>query len=491
MRLVKVLLILLLGAVLGVLAALVCGYVAIQLDRIPETRIWHVAKLGAEYRAEDPDRPRDFAGYLRLEEQLFAELRREVYDRIPESDRRLVDRYSAGSLADPLVRSGNGNASYELSATHPRVGVLLLHGLTDSPWSLRGLGERLHARGAHVVGLRLPGHGTVPAALRDATWQDWASAVRLAARHLREQVGPDVPLYAIGYSTGGALAVEYALARMQGEELPRLDGLVLISAAIGVDPLAKLAPWLMRLSRLPGLADLAWMDVRPEYDPHKYNSFPLNAGLQVYQLTQQIATRLDALAPAVPLVGFPRTLAFQSVADATVSAPAVVRAFLGRLSDEGHELVAFDINRNAEVEALLRPGARLPAEKLLAGDPLPFDVTLLTNAHEHSEALVALRRPAGTSEVRAEPSDLVWPRGIFSLSHVALPMPPDDPFYGAERPSDPSAIYLGRLGLLGENGLLAVPPDVLMRLRFNPFFDYLEQRSLRFLGLGAAPGASE
>jgi hypothetical protein len=67
------------------------------------------------------------------------------------------------------------------------------------------------------------------------------------------------------------------------------------------------------------------------------------------------------------------------------------------------------------------------------------------------------------------------------LSHVAVPVPPDDPIYGATAPSSRRAIYLGRLELLGEQGLLATPPNALVRLRFDPFFPYLWTRTERFL----------
>ena len=60
--------------------------------------------------------------------------------------------------------------------------MLLLHGMSDAPYSLRALGEALHARGFHVLGLRLPGHGTAPSGLVTATWEDMAAAVALAAR---------------------------------------------------------------------------------------------------------------------------------------------------------------------------------------------------------------------------------------------------------------------------------------------------------------------
>ena len=59
----------------------------------------------------------------------------------------------------------------------------MLHGLSDAPYSLESVGRVLHERGFHVVWLRLPGHGTIPGALRDADWEDWMAATALALRH--------------------------------------------------------------------------------------------------------------------------------------------------------------------------------------------------------------------------------------------------------------------------------------------------------------------
>ena len=63
-------------------------------------------------------------------------------------------------------------------------GVLLLHGLTDSPYSLRALALTLNAHGYRVLGLRLPGHGTAPSGLVTLKWQDMAAAARIAMAHL-------------------------------------------------------------------------------------------------------------------------------------------------------------------------------------------------------------------------------------------------------------------------------------------------------------------
>lgn len=470
---------------------LVGAYIGWNVARGPDLEPWHRAMLDEEFRESNAHGVRDFDAYRELEERLFTQLRREVYIGAGTPDWQPLSRYSEGSRADPGGPPVDWNRSYEMTVSEPRAAVLVVHGLSDSPYVMRGIAERLHDRGAWVVGLRLPGHGTVPAGLTHVRWEEWAAALRLAARHLRARVGADVPLYLVGFSTGAALSVEYALARLEGEDVPEVAGLVLLSPAIGVDPLAPLALWQSRLAAIPGLEKLAWLSIGPEYDPYKYVSFATNGGYQIYLVTQRIGERIDRLAGSGPLRGFPRTLVFQSVADATVSTPAVVRFFLNRLAPEGHQLVAFDVNRRAEVEPLLRPGARLPAERLLSGEALPFDYTLLTNESPELLSLVARSREATRPEVTVEATGLEWPQGVFSLSHLALPIPPDDPVYGALRPAGSPRIYLGRLGLQGENGLLAIPAESLVRLRFNPFFAYLERRTMAFLGLATeAPGTA-
>ncbi len=59
--------------------------------------------------------------------------------------------------------------------------------------------------------------------------------------------------------------------------------------------------------------------------------------------------------------------------------------------------------------------------------------------------------------------------------------PPDDPLYGENSGEDQHALHLGRIELRGERGLLVVPTDQLTRLRYNPFYSYLERRVLEFI----------
>jgi predicted alpha/beta-fold hydrolase len=230
MRLVRHLFFAIIYAALGSAVILIGGY-TYMLDARPDLKVWHQTVLDAEYTA-DNDEVVDFEDYLQLEDRLFDQLREQVYDRIDPGDRRRVIRYSADSMMDPASFPKNWNRTFELAPDEPVGGILLLHGLSDSPYSMRSLGELLYQRGYHVVGLRIPGHGTAPSGLLDAQWEDWAAAVRIAAKHVADKAGPDRPLFVFGYSNGAALSVEYALASLEKDNLPVPNGLVLLSPAI-------------------------------------------------------------------------------------------------------------------------------------------------------------------------------------------------------------------------------------------------------------------
>ncbi|MFV8817030.1 alpha/beta hydrolase [Haliea sp. E17] len=451
------------------------------LDARPDLEAWHTARLDEEFDVDSP--VETFEEYLALEDRLFAQLDNLVYAKTAPTSGFRINRYQRGSLADPQRWPINWNRSYLLPAESPRMQVLLVHGLSDAPYSLHHLGERLQSAGANVLGLRVPGHGTAPSGLVEVTWQDMAAAVRLALDHLARNQ-PELPIYIVGYSNGAALAVHYALANLDAPEAPRLAGLVLYSPEIGVTPAAALAVWQARLGHLPGLEKLAWNDILPEYEPFKYGSFAINAGDVSYRITAQIQEQIMRLKRGPGgLRGMPPILAFSSVIDATVQAPALVSHLFSHLPAGRNELVLFDINRQAGIEEMLRwrPDAMLKALREAPGDT--FDFTLVANESAQSSRVVARHWQPEHLRFADEALDLSWPPDVYSLSHVALPFPPDDPVYGSD-PDQPSpGIALGDIALRGEKGALAISESTLLRLRWNPFYSYLEARSLAFLGL--------
>ncbi|MBA56417.1 MAG: hypothetical protein CMK89_18355 [Pseudomonadales bacterium] len=448
------------------------------VDSLPDLSVWHTVELEAEYDARRHAGFTSLAEYQALERELFQELEQQVY--AVANDATGINRFRRGSRVDPTSYAVNSNRTREFPVESPRAGVLLLHGLSDSPYSLLQLARTLHAEGSYVVLPRLPGHGTAPAGLVKASAEDFKAVVRLAARHLRRQVGSDVPIYLVGYSNGAALAVDYALDVMDGEPLPVASRLVLISPAIGVSGLAALAPWQRRIAMLPGLEKLAWQSVQPEYDPYKYNSFPLNAAEQVYNLTQNLTQRLASAEAAGELDSFPPTLVFTSAVDATVSVNATVDNLLSRLSGNQHRLIMYDVNQESNTAFLFSDSAILAAENLLARR-LPFAVEVFSNGPTDSSELVAMIKSANSDSVEIRETQLHWPGSLYSLSHVALPFSPVDPVYGDVPQIQGRPASLGNVTLRGERGILQVPINQLMRLRYNPFYSYQQERILGFM----------
>ena len=475
----RILRIVLTGAI-GAALVIVTGLV-IWLDGRPDLKIWHEAELDAEYTADGP--VNSFAEYLRLESTLFNQLNAQVYDRADPADRRLSSRYHRGSLSDPERWPRNWNRTFEFPAQSPRAGLLLLHGMSDSPYSLRALGKRLHSANAWVIGLRLPGHGTAPSGLVTATWKDMAASVRLAMMHLKKKVGSR-PIYLVGYSNGATLAIHYVLRALDDQSLPRVRGLALLSPSLGVTPFAAYAVWQARIGDVIGLDKLAWNSILPEYDPFKYQSFAINAGDQVYRLTTEIQRMLKAAGDAGRLERFPPVLAFQSVADGTVSAEAVLSGLFGQLPKNGHELVLFDINRHSEVESLLSHDPMDPLRPWLNRSENGFTISLVSNVSNEAPQVILRQRPPGSTKANDIDIDFEWPHDAYSLSHVALPFAADDPLYGPADIKSPG-IRLGVMTLRGERGILRIPASDQLRLRWNPFYPYMEKRMMAFLQLPA------
>ena len=318
---------------------------------------WHTERLDEEFTRSKADEVQSFDDYLQLEDRLFDQLDEKIYSQTGTGSEYQIDRYSSGSAADPREQSPDWNRSFELTAEQPRGAVLLLHGMSDSPYSLRALGQAFNERGYHVLGMRLPGHGTAPSGLRFIRRYDMAAAVRVAMKHLNEKVNGK-PVHIVGYSNGAALAVEFALDALEGKTQPLPASLTLISPAVGVHPAGAFAGAKNALSNLPGLSGLAFLSIQQEFDPYKYNSFATNAGAVVHDLTRSVARRIADRAGTDPDIALPPVLVFKSTVDATVSTDAVIDRLLKRLRPDRHELVLFDVNRFAVI-----------ASRLLIDDP--------------------------------------------------------------------------------------------------------------------------
>ena len=440
---------------------------------------WHTTRLTEDFSSRDD--AETFQDYLAIESRAFEELDEKIVADIGTGPEYTLNRFSRGSASNPESFPQNYNRSYELIPENVRGGALLLHGMSDSPYSLRAIADSLHGAGFHVVNLRLPGHGTAPSALTRTRWKDFAAAVELSMAYLHQTVG-ERPVHIVGFSNGAPLAVNYALDAINDAGLPQAESLILIAPAIGVTRAAGAAGFFATMGQLPGMSGLQFTQTLPPFDPFRYNSFPTNGATQTHKLTRRIARGVATLERKGQGERMPPILMFKSSVDSTVSNDAVIDRLLGRLPDNGSELILFDINRLAANATLLVDNPGPFAERLVYDNDLPFAVTLITNESLDSRRVVSRRKPAGGAAF-ADPVPLEreWPEGTVSLSHVSITFPPDDLLYGSVPPEDDEQLFLGGRTLRGERGLLRVPDNWFTRQRYNPFFDYLEQRLLDWL----------
>lgn len=459
-------------AALGISIALL-GAGIYFLNAKPDLSLWHTVELKHEFT--DNTKLDTFSDYKILEDKLFAELDRDVLKKITATDMSPVSRYVDNGLANPARWPQNWNRSFEWPKANAPFGVLLLHGMSDSPYAMSNVAAHFRDQ-AHVLGLRLPGHGTVPSGLSRLDWQDLVAAVNLATAHMKQEL-KDKPLFVIGFSTGAALALNHELERISQEKKPDYAGMIFMSPAIGLAPIAAVARWQSRLGRLLDLDKLQWHSIQLEYDPFKYMSFAVNAGDVVYQLALHNQSLLTGLTPLQREL-IPSMLTFQSVADATVSTAAVVNLLYQALPENGHELVLFDMNRTAT------------NSQFIANDPLPTVFTA-TNGTMHYRATLIENIDSETTQVQARefgilPQDplsaqvkalpLYWPPDVYSLSHVALPFAENDGLYGMTSSGKLRRIEIGAAASHGELGVYAVEASEMLRQKWNPFFPYMMDR---------------
>ncbi|NVK75663.1 MAG: alpha/beta fold hydrolase [Oceanospirillaceae bacterium] len=154
-----------------------------------------------------------------------------------------------------------------------RIGVLLSHGLSDSPFSMRDPALALQAACYQVRVVLLPGHGTKSEDLLTVARDDWRATFQNAADQFSKEV--DV-MYVGGFSTGGALATEYAW-----QHSDKVAGAILFSPLFKINSsIDWLSPWLSLVKD--------WLDNYPSDDFAKYASIPLPAIAEVYKLAKEV-----------------------------------------------------------------------------------------------------------------------------------------------------------------------------------------------------------
>lgn len=153
----------------------------------------------------------------------------------------------------------------------PDRGILLVHGLGDSPWSFHDIGQELAKQGYLVRTILLPGHGTTPYEMLNVTAEQWQRVVYEQAQSMSEDVDGDVFLG--GFSTGANIVLDYAYNHAE------IAGLLFFSPGFKSMPFDFLAPLVSKL--FPWIIEPG--DNIPMQTPLRYMNVPTNGYAQFYR----------------------------------------------------------------------------------------------------------------------------------------------------------------------------------------------------------------
>jgi carboxylesterase len=200
------------------------------------------------------------------------------------------------------------------SGENAATGILLSHGFTGSPRSMRPFGEHLAAEGFGVAVPRLPGHGTDWRELNTTRWQDWYAVLDNELERLRKEHDR---VFVAGLSMGGCLVLR--LAEQHGADI---SGVIVVNPSVRTDDKRSvLLPVLQRLApSFPGISN----DIKkPGVDEGAYDRMPLKALYSLSKLWR--ITREDLAKVTQPL------LLFRSTVDHVVE-PSSGRTVLASIS---------------------------------------------------------------------------------------------------------------------------------------------------------------
>ncbi|WP_436495717.1 alpha/beta hydrolase [Actinokineospora sp. HUAS TT18] len=194
------------------------------------------------------------------------------------------------------------------------VGVMLSHGFTGSPFSMRPWADHLVELGYSVRVPLLPGHGTRWQDMNRTSWPQWYGAVSAAFAELRERCDK---VFIFGLSMGGALCL-----RLAEDEGADVAGIVLVNPS--VMSLRKEMKLVGALSKVvPSLKPISDDIAKPGISEYAYPRTPLRA---VHSLTRLWAeVRRDLPTVEQPL------LVLHSAVDHVVE-PENSREILARVS---------------------------------------------------------------------------------------------------------------------------------------------------------------
>ncbi|WP_028302036.1 alpha/beta hydrolase [Oceanospirillum beijerinckii] len=248
-------------------------------------------------------------------------------------------------LSDDLELEIAINSPFELKPEHPNgKAVLLVHGLSDSPYSFIDIGQELVEQGYLVRTLLLPGHGSKAADLMLPVLDDWTGIVKHHTQLLNRSYDE---VWLGGYSTGANLVTIEAI------ENPQVAGLLLFSPAFKPESgLVRLAPIISYF--------IDWADEDPEENIAKYESLPMNGAAVYYQTSTLVRDKLKHRSVDIPV--------FMAISegDSVIDTKAALELYQKSFKHANNQLVWFGEYR-PNVQGLNQFTMRLPEHRVSTG----------------------------------------------------------------------------------------------------------------------------
>ncbi|MFI0431735.1 MAG: alpha/beta hydrolase [Candidatus Nanopelagicales bacterium] len=172
------------------------------------------------------------------------------------------------------------------------VGVLVIHGFTGTPKSMKPWATHLAEAGYTVSLPRLPGHGTSWQEMNKTRWEDWYGEVE---RELNDLQGRCASVFVMGLSMGGTLTLRLA------EQRDDVAGIVLVNPAVHTERPDRFALPVLRhvVPAFPGITN----DIKkPGQDEGGYSKIPLQAAYSLSQLWGKVKADIAQVTTPVLLL---------------------------------------------------------------------------------------------------------------------------------------------------------------------------------------------
>ncbi len=227
-----------------------------------------------------------------------------------EQNRLFITQDKASELAKVLPR--------EFQPNKPNgQGVLMVHGLGDTPYSFINVAEHLADKGYLVRTVLLSGHASKVGDLQLPTFDDWQGIVKHHVALLKADVDS---IWVGGYSTGANLVTEQALLDES------INGVLLFSPAFQPNSSSV---------KYAGVASyfMTWADQDPEDNPLRYNSLPMSAASVYYQTSVSVRDQLEGIKYQKPV------FMLMSEGDKVINTQFAIDVFSQQFSNENSRLV--------------------------------------------------------------------------------------------------------------------------------------------------------